>query len=488
MADDKDTNDKPQDNADSANKSAPKADSAKSDSAKSGIAKSAISKSDTEQSAPKQPETGQSAAKSIQSGNQSVDSRRSKKGPSSEKKQTTQAANSTKATDSPSQLFNAAPLPKMHAKPNRTSKLIPAMIGLLLIAAIVISAWTLYQQQRFSENWQQMQSQVETKLQQQTSSITQIQNATQATLQSIAQNQNQLNQLNRANQQLSESLLSTQEKIKALSGRQKQDWMLAEASYLIKIAQLQLTLQKDKATAVQLLKTADSRLIEIADNSLLPIRQAIAKDLSELSLIMQPDRVGLSYSLDAISKQVPQLEIAAFQFEPLEKQHSESLVEEQSEGFEFKQIYDKFLKDFVVIKDHSDPIKPLMSADQRANLNSNIQLALQQAQIAIAQGEEELYRLHIENATLWMSEFFVQNESTTQLIEQLNQLKNQPIKVSYPKSLHAKQALDEISQQQVYRWLETSLQNNSVKRSPIDDSDLIPSNSESQTEQQGGDQ
>lgn len=403
-------------------------------------------------------------------------------------------AQNTTTTSSPSQLFNAKPLPKMHAKRSKTDKLAPAIIGLLLIIAIVISVWTLYQQHLFSQDWQQMQGRLDTQISDHASTIKQTQNASQASLQTIGQTQNQVNQLSQSNRQLSESLLSTQERIKELSGRKKQDWMLAEASYLIKLAQLQLTLQKDKVTATQLLKTADSRLIEIADNSLFPIRQAIAKDLSDLSLVLQPDVVGLTYSLDAISKQVPLLDIAAFQFDPLQQQHSEPLVEEQSDGFDLKKVYDKFLQDFVVIKDHSQPIKPLMGVEQRANLNSNIQLALQQAQIAIAQGNESLYQLHLQNAINWLTEFFIQNDKTKELTSQLNQLKTEPIEANYPQSLNAKKALDTISQQQVYQWLESSLLDNNQKQiiEQPSDSDIQPNETENTpfepNQEQGTDQ
>lgn len=361
----------------------------------------------------------------------------------------------------PSDMFNAKPMPKMKAKSSKKSWLIPAVISILVIVAILVSSWTLYQQHLFNQNWQQLQSKIDSQLNEQTGTIRQTKNATDSSIQTLGQTQNRVNQLAANNRQLNESLVSTQEKIKALSGRQKQDWMLAEASYLIKIAQLQLTLQKDKTTAIQLLKTADSRIIEIADNSLLPIRQAIAKDLSDLSLILEPDLVGLSFSLDAINKQVPNLEIVALQFDPLQKKHEQPLVEEE-EGFEFSKVYDKFLSDFVVIKDHSEPVKPLMTADQRANLNSNIQLAIQQAQIALAQGNESLFRLNIENAVLWMGEFFKQDDKSKELISQLNQLKIQPIEVNYPNALNAKKALDEISQQQLYRWLEGSLQQSTI--------------------------
>jgi len=372
--------------------------------------------------------------------------------------------NSSNEKTSPAELFNAKPMPKMQAKKTKNNWMVPAVITILVIIAILASSWTLYQQHLFNQNWTELQNKIDSQLNEQTGAINQTKNSAQASIQTIGQTQNQVNQLAISNRQLNESLFSTQERIKELSGRQKQDWMLAEASYLIKIAQLQLTLQKDKTTAIQLLKTADSRIIELADNSLLPIRQGIAKDLSDLSLLLEPDVVGLSYTIDAINKQVPALEIVAFQFQPLEQQHNEPLVEED-EGFDLKKIYDKFLSDFVVIKDHSEPVKPLMTSDQRANLNSNIQLALQQAQIAIVQGNEKLYRLNIENAILWINEFFKRDEKANLIIDQLNQLKSQPIEINYPNSLNAKKALDEISQQQIYRWLESSLQE---KKSNID--------------------
>jgi len=368
---------------------------------------------------------------------------------------------------SPADLFNAKPLPKMKAKKSKKNWLLPIVTLLLVIIAILASSWSLYQQQALQNNWDQLQTKVDSKIQQQNQLIEQSNNAFQTSQQAINQTQIQLGQFATKNQQLAESLLSTQEKIKALSGRQKQDWMLAEAAYLIKVAQLQLNLQKDRATAIQLLRTADSRIIEIADNSLLPIREGIAKDLSDLSLILEPDVTGISLTLNAFVQQIPTLEIAALQFQPLEEELSEPLVEK--EGFDLNEIYQKFLKDFVVIKDHSEPVKPLMKDDQRINLVNNVQLALQQSQIALAKGNEQLYRLNISNAILWIETFFKQNEKNTAIVEQLNQLKTMPVETHYPNELNAKKALDQISQQQLYRWLENSLSNGSSNSLNQDD-------------------
>jgi len=389
--------------------------------------------------------------------NKSDDQNTSPKKPSHEAKAIAESSKDDKA--SPADLFNAKPLPKMQAKKSKKGWLLPGITILLVIIAILASSWSIYQQQLFQENWDELQSNVDSKIQQQSQSIEQSKNAFQTSQQAINQTQIQLNQFAAKNQQLAESLLSTQEKIKALSGRQKQDWMLAEAAYLIKVAQLQLSLQKDKATAIQLLRTADSRIIEIADNSLLPIREGIAKDLSELSLILEPDVTGMSLTLNAFIQQLPNLEIVALQFQPLEEKLSEPIIEE--DGFDLNEIYQKFLKDFVVIKDHSEPVKPLMKDDQRVNLVNNVQLALQQSQIALAKGNEQLYRLNITNAILWIETFFKKNEKTNIIIEQLNQLKSMPVEIHYPNELNSKKALDQISQQQLYRWLESSLSNGS---------------------------
>jgi len=378
----------------------------------------------------------------------------------------------TVETTPPAAMFNAKPMPKMQSNKSKRNWMVPSLVAFLLVMALLASGWTIYQQHLFKQNWLEQQAKINTQMSQQTQVIELAKNSGQASMQAANQTQLQLNQLTAKNQQLNDSLFSTQEKIKALSGRQKQDWMLAEAAYLIKIAQLQLSLQKDKETAIQLLKTADRRIIEIADNSLFPIREAIAKDLSELSLVLQPDVTGIALSLDALNHQIPSLNLLALQFEPikqsLENDGTDNQVD-QSQDFDLGKVYQNFLKDFVVIKDHSEPVKPLMTADQRINLNNNIQLSIQQAQIALVQGNATLYRLNLSNAIEWTNLYFKHDEKAKQVIDQLSRLKGKPIEVHYPNEFHAQKALNEISQQQLYHWLESSLS------SPVPKTNIEPS-------------
>jgi uroporphyrin-3 C-methyltransferase len=174
------------------------------------------------------------------------------------------AVTSSASTKNASELFNAKPIPKLAAKKSSRSWLVPTFIAFLLLVTLLFTGWTAYQQKLVQENLSQLQTNVSDQIEQQTKTIQQMKTATDLSVQTINQAQLQLNQLSANNQNIRESLRSTQERIKSLSGRQKQDWMLAEAAYLIKVAQLQLSLQKDKTTAIQLLRSADKLILQMS--------------------------------------------------------------------------------------------------------------------------------------------------------------------------------------------------------------------------------
>lgn len=362
----------------------------------------------------------------------------------------------------PAELFDAKPIPKMPAKKSKKGWIGKSLLILSVIAAILIATQAAFDQWYLKKEVADFKAELRDLVSAQSMAVEQAKNLSQQSLQAINQTQNQLNQLTAKIQQSDQMLLSTQERIKTLSGRQKQDWMLAEVAHLIKLAQLQLTLQKDKSTAIQLLKTADSRLIEISDNSLLPVREAIAQDLSELSLIMDSDVTGIAMSLSAITKAIEGLTLSAIQLQPQEKvSQAKQKTQQQppAEGFDVHQLYRNFLKDFVVIKDYSEPVKPLITPEMRQNLVSNIQLALQQAQIALLQSRETLYRKHIGDAIHWIAEYYVKDNKSKNILTQLAQLRTAPVDVRYPSHLRSQKALQVVSQQQLYRWLESSLNN-----------------------------
>ncbi|PCI69203.1 MAG: hypothetical protein COB38_08370 [Gammaproteobacteria bacterium] len=384
----------------------------------------------------------------------------------------------SKTTTKKENLFNAKPAPKMEASKNKKISWLSIVSFILIVLLFSVSAWMFYQQQQTKQSLQTIEDKIKNDLQAQSVKVNRVLETNNASVNEINQLKMGLQSLAKHNNDLKLQLLSVQEKIKSLSGRRKQDWMLAEVEYFINIAELKLTLQKDRNTAIQLLKTADERIIEIADQSLVPIREAIARDISVLSLIQESDITGIVITLNTLDQQIGKLELLAFKFdEVLESNNSLIQTEEENEKSEqdestladLSKIYKRFVKEFIVIKDHTETPQPLMTPQQRGNLNRNIQLVLQQAQIAAMQGNEKLYRLNLQKAIKWIVQYFGQGAETVPIIKRLEELLSEKIDVRYPTQLESSKAIEEANKNQLYNWLDNSLNpTNLQKTSHID--------------------
>ncbi len=381
-------------------------------------------------------------------------------------------------------LFNAKPVPKMEASKNEKSSWLPIISFILIVLLFSVLGWIFYQQQLINQSLQTIKTKTKKDLQEQNAKVSRVVETNTASINEINLLKQGLQSLANHNNDLKLQLLSAQEKIKSLSGRRKQDWMLAEVEYLINIAKLKLSLQKDRNTAIQLLKTADDRLIELSDQSLTPIREAIVNDISNLSLIQESDITGIVIKLNAMEKQINQLELLAFKLDKkldrntlIDKNSEEQNKPKQDEGenslTNLSKIYKRFVSEFIVIKDHSETPQPLMTPKQRGNLNQNIQLALQQAQIAALQGNERLYLLNLDKVIKWIDQYFGKNEEPSLIIKQIEELKNEKVDVRYPTQLESTGAIEIVNKNQLYDWLDNSLKPSNInvpKFEPLDDS------------------
>ncbi len=374
--------------------------------------------------------------------------------------------------------FDAPKMPKLN-KPKKSGGAGSGRFWFMLLLVLIALAgagWSSYQQYLAAQSWSKFEANMVSSTNQQNLQITQSQTRAENAIDATRLNQQTINAQAQQIAQLKDALTATQERVLELSGRQQQDWLLAEAEYLIKLAEYKITLEKDKNTAIGLLKTADQKVSEIADNRLLDLRQTIAQDVGNLQLVVAPDIGGITASLSALSDQVTTLDLKALAYEEVEPVIKE--LAEQDKSFTWNSIYQNFLKDFVTIKDHSEPVKPLMTPENRANLNANIQLALQKAQIALVRAEQQLFEQSLKQALNWVETFFVDNQASQTVVENLKQLMVQRVVIDMPKQLASKTAIQGINQQRLYNWLEAeqpienSLQENSSQKSRLQESNL----------------
>jgi uroporphyrin-3 C-methyltransferase len=222
----------------------------------------------------------------------------------------------------------------------------------------------------------------------------------------------------------------------------KQDWLVAEASYLVNLAGEQLTLTRNVNTALAALRAADTRLREVGDPSLLPVRKALANDINALEAINLPDIAGLSLKLSALTGEVDSLPLLTPEPDATKNQTSNTPAPQVESWKELPGAMWDDIKKLIVIRDHQGPIKPLLSPKQHFFLDQNLKLQLEQARLALLSGENGIYHERLKTAENWLRTWFdVSDDRTRHVLNVIAELDAQNIQPALPDITASYQAL-----------------------------------------------
>jgi uroporphyrin-3 C-methyltransferase len=212
----------------------------------------------------------------------------------------------------------------------------------------------------------------------------------------------------RAGEQLYRSLGEIQTR---LGGKQTQ-WRVAEAEYLLRVANHRLSLMGDPATALQALKAADERLSATGDLGWAPVRDLVAREITQLTALPKVDVAGISAELDALSGQVDQLPLQN-EGVPLVAERlgsdDEPVLAATDDEFNFQQVLDDLwlgLKSMLEIRHHDKPVSAMLPPEQRYFLLQNLRLKLETAKAAMMGRKQSLYQDNLQAAAAWAGTYF----------------------------------------------------------------------------------
>ncbi len=234
---------------------------------------------------------------------------------------------------------------------------------------------------------------------------------------------------------LDETVSQLEQRIKQ---RQPSDWLLHESEYLIRIAARTLWLEHDTTAAIGLLKDADARLTELNDPAFLPVRKLIHQDIKSLELMptLATDEVVLT--LMALSKQVAALPLA---IEGLGKEDRPANDFELSDNINdwqsnLAKTWQKFLDDFIRVRQRTGSIEPLIAPEQQAHLKQNLALKVQLALWAASERKGDIYHKTLTDIEQWLNEFFaMDNDYNQRFMQALLTLQKQRVSYDYPSEL-----------------------------------------------------
>ena len=225
----------------------------------------------------------------------------------------------------------------------------------------------------------------------------------------------------------------------------RKDWLLAEAEYLIKLASHRLLLEQDVKTAIVAMEGANARLSEVGDPSLLKVRKQISKDIQKLKTVPTIDVAGISLTLSSLIQTVDKLPLAVPDPDAIRERIKERAPEKREvDGIKsFLAALWQDIKNLVVIRKHDSPVQPMLTADQQFFLVQNLQLRIEQARLALLQGETGVYQERLTDMQKWIPLYFDGSHALTKsTMDTLAKLRKQDITPELPELTRSYEMLE----------------------------------------------
>ncbi|MFU8787482.1 MAG: uroporphyrinogen-III C-methyltransferase [Methylobacter sp.] len=217
-------------------------------------------------------------------------------------------------------------------------------------------------------------------------------------------------------------------------GKTRSDWLIADAEYLLSVANQRLHLVGDVNTTYEALEAADQRLRESGDAGVFKIREQIAKDIAAIRSVAVADTVGIYASIQSLQDQADQLTLfLPYTGKGLAEPKSKSTEEKADQ--EVHNLLDSALEqlgDIVTIRHTEQPIKEILSTEEAEFIREQLKVKLEMVKIALVQQNERLYQLSLSNAKKWVEKNFAKNAESGRFIGELDKFNAIKIRSQFP--------------------------------------------------------
>ncbi|MEE4382860.1 MAG: uroporphyrinogen-III C-methyltransferase, partial [Pseudomonadales bacterium] len=222
------------------------------------------------------------------------------------------AASGTAAASPP----DAAPAPP---RPSRAPLVIAVLALLAALGAAGAAAWPWWQARQGQDPASALAARVaglEARLDERVATITAAADRAEASAAALRAELEGLEAREASFAELREAFADLSAEVAGTRPVDEPRWRIAEAHYLLRIANQRARMERDPEGARSLLEAADAILAELDDYGLFPVREAIADALAALRARGGVDRVGLYLELEALEAQVDALPAGRPEFSP----------------------------------------------------------------------------------------------------------------------------------------------------------------------------
>ena len=215
-----------------------------------------------------------------------------------------------------------------------------------------------------------------------------------------------------------------------LLGASREDWRLAEADHLLRLAILRLSAMQDLPSAIALVQVADDILRAQNDPLGFAARREMLKALEALRAVPQPDRDGLFLQLAALREQGERL---LHQSPRFDSQPAAAEPEQATQERFWEYAWRKVSPYLRIELNAEQELRPLLAGQNLAQVRLALSLALEQAQWAALNGRPEVYGAALQQAIGVLDGYFdTANPAARNLAQRLAELAEAPVRVETP--------------------------------------------------------
>jgi uncharacterized protein HemX len=226
-------------------------------------------------------------------------------------------------------------------------------------------------------------------------------------------------------------LLEEIQKLQRQLGKTRGDWLLADAEYLLSVANQRLLLMGDVNTTHEALEAADQRLRESGDAAAYKVREQLAKDISAISAINSADIVGIYATLQMLESQTHSLVLLL----PYAGKEVEAPVAEIAPTKTKKDNVDGLLgqlEGMVTIRHVQQHVNEILTPEQAQFIREQLGVKLEMVKISLVQQNDVLYQASLNDTQKWLIQNFVKEKEMERFSAALTKLADVRIRSEFP--------------------------------------------------------
>jgi uncharacterized protein HemX len=187
-------------------------------------------------------------------------------------------------------------------------------------------------------------------------------------------------------------------------GRRGWDWLLAEAEYLLSLANEQLLLNRNITVAIAALEAADERLRRAGVPATLVVRNEIIKSIAALRAAERPDVPGHALKIAALIEQARRYPPARAQ--AIKTGTPEDGATEPAQPPHALGEWWRRLTALIVVRRSDKALPALLAPEEVLLLRLNLELQLESARAALLRNDPVNFAVAIRGAREWLAEYF----------------------------------------------------------------------------------